>query len=180
MALREDIIGLDNVIDKTKINRFISLVKGSYNFVVYDIPFYEAVTNASDIVYSADNIVLNIAANNWGVMKAIIQMCNIESSDMQDVLFSRAEILFNRFSANYRILEKKINKANDILKAMDEEVYRLIGDDPGSYFKDLYICGILDEDIEMENSWFNDKAYSDSKKGSKIFLDLLERIILQK
>ena len=39
MALREDIIGLDNVIDKTKINRFISLVKGSYNFVVYDIPF---------------------------------------------------------------------------------------------------------------------------------------------
>lgn len=180
MGIATDTAPVEDILHKEKIARFINLAKTSYNFVIYDVPFKETVGFLSDITYMCDNLVLTVDASNWGITKTLLSMCNIDSDDMQDTMFSRAQLVFNRQRSLSRVLGTKVRSCYDIVKAMDKKVKELIGEDPGYHFEDLHIAGIINDDPVFEDGWFEQVQYSDTRKGQAIFLELADSIILKK
>ena len=180
MGIGTDTAPVNELLHKEKISRFVNLAKTSHNFVIYDIPFASAVGYLSEITYMCDNLVLVTDASNWGVTKTMLNVCNIASDDMQDTVFNRAQFVFNRYRNLYKVLGKKVRTCLDITKVMDQKVAELIGDDPGFHFEDLHIAGIINDDPDIEQGWFEGVQYADTKKGQNIFLELIERIVLKK
>ena len=163
---------------KDKLNRFIQSAKNSHNFVIYDIPFEYAVDHLDAITYAADNIVLTVDTSNWGISKTLINICNIGSDDMEETLFGRAQLLFNRYKGINNVFGKKVKKIKDITAAMDKKVFELVGEDLGYYFSEMHVCGAINEDKNFESGWFNDIQYSDTNKGFDLFVDILKNIVL--
>lgn len=180
MGLGGDIVIGEKLAPKQKLARFSSSVRNNYNFIIYDMPFDVATNYASDITYTADNVVLACEASNHGVMGLMLAMCNIDSEDMQEVMFTRSQLCFTKYTEFKRILDCNISNARDILRRLDMEVNSLLGIDPEYYFSNLSICGIMDYNTEYENSWFSTKAYSDSPNGKLEFIKLLTNILLKK
>ena len=180
MGLGTDTAPVNELLHKEKISRFVNLAKTSHNFVIYDIPFNVATGFLSDIVYMSDNLVLVTDASNWGITKTMLSVCNIPSEDMQDTVFNRAQIVFNKYRNLYKVLGKKVRTCVDITRVMDQKVLELVGDDPGFHFEDLHIAGIINDDPDFEQGWFDDVQYVDTKKGQQIFLELVEHIVLKK
>lgn len=180
MGLGADVAPINELLHKEKINRFFNLSKTSHNFIIYDVPFDTCVGYLSDITYMADNIVLVTDASNWGVTKTMLSMCNIVSDDMQEIMFKRAQLVFNKYRNLNRVLGNKVRTCYDITKVMDKKVLELIGEDTGLHFEEMHISGIINDDPDFENGWFEDVQYSDTKKGQSIFLDLIEKIIMNK
>ena len=180
MGLGNDTAPVEELLHKEKIGRFCNLCKSSHNFVIYDIPFHSATGFLSDITYMADNLVLVTDASNWGVTKTMLQVTNIASDEMLDTIFSRAQLVFNKYRNLNKVLGKKVKTAVDITKVMDQKVLDLTGDDVGFHFEDMHIAGIINDDPNFETGWFDTVQYSDTKKGQEIFIELLERIVLKK
>lgn len=180
MGMEADVAPVDELLHKEKLNRFTNLAKTNHNFVIYDIPFGDATNFLADVTYTADSLVLAVDASNWGVAKTMLSVCNIASEDMQDVVFKRAQVVFNRYRNMNRVFGHKVKSGNDILKAMDKQVLELVGDDIGFYFENMRISGIVNDDPNIENGWFEEAHYSDTKKGQSIFLELLYNIVMNK
>ena len=180
MGLGTDSAHVQDILHKEKISRFYNLAKTSHNFIIYDIPFNTATDFLSDIVYMCDNLVLVTDASNWGITKTMLSVCNIDSDDMRDTIFNRAQLVFNKYRNLYRVLGKKVRTCVDITKVMDQKVLELVGEDPGFYFESLHIAGIINDDPDFELGWFEEVQYSDNKKGQNIFLQLIEHIVLKK
>lgn len=180
MGLGGDIVPLEKIVQTQKLSRFINLAKTSHNFVIYDIPFNDAVGCAEDVMYMADNIVLVSDASNWGTTKTLLSVCNVESEDMQETLFSKAQILFNRCGRASKIMGKKVKSTIDIARAMDSKLREILGEDTGYYFKDMQLCNSLDDIQELEEGWYSKVQYTDSDKGYEQFLRLLINIVLRK
>lgn len=180
MGLGTDTAPVNELLHKEKISRFVNLAKTSHNFVIYDIPFNSATGFLSEITYMTDNLVLVADASNWGVTKLMLNVCNISLDDMQDTIFSRAQLVFNRYRNLTKLLGKKVRTGVDITRVIDMKVQELIGEDPGFHFEDLHIAGIVNDDPDIENGWFDNIQYSDTNKGQAIFLELLEHIVLKK
>lgn len=180
MGLGTDTAPVSELLHKEKISRFVNLAKTSHNFVIYDIPFNSAIGFLSEITYMTDNLVLVADASNWGITKLMLNVCNISLDDMQDTIFSRAQLVFNRYRNLTKLLGKKVRTGVDITKVVDMKVQELIGEDPGFHFEDLHIAGIINDDPDIENGWFDNVQYSDTPKGQAIFIELLEHIVLKK
>lgn len=180
MGLGADTAPVDELLHKEKISRFVNLAKSSHNFVIYDVPFDDATNFLSDLTYTADNLVVVVDTSNWGIVKAMLNICNISSEDMQDVVFKRAQLVFNKLRNLHKVMGSKIKTGVDILKVMDKQVLDLIGDDPGFYFESLKISGIINDDPNIEDCWFEEVQYSDSKRGQQVFLELLYNIVMNK
>lgn len=161
-----------------RLSRFANLAKTSENFVIYDVPFESASTSLNTLLITCDNLVINVDASNWGVVKTMLSICNIDDDDIRDIIFNKGQLLFNRYRGLHRVLGKKVRNAVDITKAMDKHVIELIGEDPGNYFADMHICGIIQDDPNFEDGWFNNSQYSDTPKGNALFLELLKNIVL--
>ena len=179
MGMASDSRDSKEAIQKDRLSRFLNLAKASHNFVIYDVPFKNAITNLSEVVFNSDNIVMVVDSSNWGVAKTMIDICNIESDDMTETLFNRGQMLFNRYRGLSKVLGKRIKTAQDIEVAMDNKVRQLLGEDPGFYFQSMHICGIVNEDPNFELGWFSSEQYSDTRKGSKIFSDLVINILMK-
>lgn len=179
MGIAADAAPVNEIIHKEKISRFVNLAKTSYNFVIYDIPFQSAVGYLSEMVYMADNLVLVTDASNWGITKTMLALCNIASDEMQDNVFTRGQIVFNKFRRLSKVFGTKVKTCTDITKVMDKKVLELIGEDIGLHFDDMSIAGIINDDPQFEDGWFNDVQYSDTLIGQQIFLKLLADIVLK-
>lgn len=180
MGIGGDAAKPEDLLNEAKISRFINLAKPSHNFVIYDVPFDSATGFLSEAVYLADNLVLVTEMNTHGVMKTMLKVCNIDSQDMQDTFFSKAQLVFNKYRNFNKLLGQKVKTAKDITKIMDDTVYDLIGEDNGLYFSSMHIAGILEDDPNYEYAWFEKVQYSDTAKGKKIYKDLIEKIITHK
>lgn len=180
MGIGADVAPVEELLHKEKLGRFINMAKVQHNFVIYDIPFNKATTFLSDVTYGCDNIVLAVDSSNWGITKMMLNVCNIASEDMQDTIFNRAQVVFNRYRNLNKVFGKRIRTASDIMKVVDDQVLDLIGDDPGFYFQKLTISGIINDDPAMEDGWFENVQYSDTRKGQNVFLELLQNIVLKK
>lgn len=180
MGMASDSVTLEESIHKEKINRFANVVKSSYNFVIYDAGFKNVTGFLSELTYISDNIVMVTDASNWGVTKMMLAMCNIADDDIQSTLFTRAQILFNKYRNTNRILGNKVRTCADITKVMDKKVMELMGEVQDCSFEEMHIAGIINDDIRFEDGWFEKVQYSDTEKGQKIFLEVIERIVLKK
>lgn len=180
MGMSSDSAQIDKIIHKDKISRFINLAKTSHNFVVYDVPFKTAMGFGKDFTFMADNVVVTVDCSNWGITKTMLNMCNIEDDDMQETLFNRGQLLFNRYRVLNKVMGRKVKTAIDITKVMDFKVRELLGEDPGYYFQSMHICGLINDDSNFESGWFESTQYSDTAFGSKVFLDMLKNIVLKR
>lgn len=180
MGIAQDAQPLDKIIHKEKLSRFANLTKGAYNFVIYDAKFADAVGFLSEITFMTDNLVIVTDASNWGVTKTMLAVCNIDSDDMQEAVFGRAQLVFNRHRNLNRVLGNKVKTCDDITKVLDRKVIELMGEDSGYHFEDMHISGIIKDDPLFEDGWFEKVQYSDTKKGQEIFLEIVERIVLNK
>jgi len=180
MGLATDNSKIEDIIHKEKIARFTSVAKTAYNFIIYDIPFNYATNYLSDITFSCENLVLVIDTSNWGITKTMVSVCNIESEDMQDIVFSKAQIVFNKYRNLNRLFGQKVRTADEITKMMDRRVIELIGDDIGLKFSSMGIAGLIKDDPIFENGWYEEVQYSDTKKGFITYADILENIVLKK
>ena len=180
MGMGSDTAPVKDILHKEKLSRFVNISKTSHNFIIYDIPFSDATDFLAEITYTADNLVLAIDASNWGIAKTMLSVCNISIEDMQDTVFNRAQIVFNRYRNLTKLFGRKVRTGNDITKVMDSKVQELIGEDPGFHFEDMLIAGIINDDPDIENGWYEDISYSDTRKGQEVFVELVEHIILKK
>lgn len=180
MGLGSDAVAVEDIINKEKLARFATMAKTMSQFIVYDIPFKDAVESAAPIIYTADNLVINIGTSNWGITKALVGIGNIESEDFEDCLFSRGQLLFNRYAGMNRLFGNKINKLDNIPKLMDKQMLELIGRDTGLNFKDMNIAGLINEDSKFEYGWYEKVQYSDTVEGMNMFIELLKNIMLRR
>lgn len=180
MGLGTDILPIEEQLHKEKIARFVSVVKTGYNFIIYDVPFKHSVGFLSDITFMCDNLALVVDASNWGVTKTMLEVCNIDSDDMQDTIFHRAQLVFNKYRNLNKLFGLRVKTCDDIVRAMDKKVLDLTGDDVGLQFSRMSIAGILNDDPMYENGWYDDIQYSDTKKGQDTYIDLIESIVLKK
>lgn len=179
MGMNSEPFEINKLVQKDKIARFINLAKNSHNFVIYDAPFDVATGFGKDFTFMADNVVISIDCSNWGITKAMLSMCNIEDADMQETIFNRGQLLFNRYRAMHKVMGRKVKTAMDITRVMDYKVRELEGDDPGLYFQQMHICGLINEDPKFENGWYDNIQYADTPAGSKIFVEILKNIVLK-
>lgn len=178
MWMGGDCVPIEDIIKQEKLTRFINSVKSSFNFTIYDIPFNTATTFLRDVVYTADNIVNVVDASNWGVSKFMLDCCNIASEEMQETIFNRTEIIFNKFRGIDSIFGRKVKKLSDILRVMDDKVVDLTGVDSGMYFMNMHIVGKIDYDEKFDEQWFSNKWYSDDKHGKEVFSQLVAETVL--
>ena len=179
MGMASDSVKFSEVIQKEKINRFINMAKMNYNFVLYDCPFDIATTDGKDFTFMADNVVITIDYSNWGILKTLVEMCNIENGEVQEVLFNKGQILFNRYNKKKKIIGKVPRKNKEVVKQMDNKVRSLIGQDPGFHFSDMHICGVIPQNDLIDSMWGEKKQYSDTREGSGIMSNILQNIVLK-
>ena len=178
MWMGGDCVPIEDIIKQEKLTRFINSVKSSFNFTIYDIPFNTATTFLRDVVYTADNIVNVVDASNWGISKFMLDCCNIASEEMQETIFNRTEIIFNKFRGLDSVFGRKVKKLSDILRVMDDKVVDLTGVDSGMYFMNMHIVGKIDYDEKFDEQWFSNKWYSDDKHGKEVFSQLVAETVL--
>ena len=179
MGLGADIRPIEEMIKKEKLNRFFNTVKNKHQFVIYDMPFEYATGYCSEITYNCDNIVLVADSSNWGLGKMMLDVCNIASEDMQDTMFNRGQVVLNKHRNMKKLFGHTFRSAYDILGILDRQVVDLVGD-VGLYFSSMRVSGIIPDDPAVEDTYFTENNYSDTRKGQGIFIDLVQNIILNK
>ncbi len=180
MGLGGDIVKYQELTDRKKVLQFANIVRDSYNFIIYDSPLEMAINYCSDITYTADNIVFTLDCSTWGVMKALLAIANIEISEMQELMFNRAQMLFNKDTQQERILGARVRNTSEVLQQMDNTIQELIGEDPGYYFSDMRVCGVVPYDTKCKEYWLGNKSYSDYKEGNEFFAGLLKNILFKR
>ena len=180
MGMATDTAPVKDLLHKEKLNRFVNVAKSNYNFVIYDMPLDDATNFLADITYTADNLLLVADASNWGLTKMMMKICNISTEDMRDTFFNKAQLLFNRYRNLSTLFGKKVRQDTDIVKILDQRVEEIIGEDPGFYFSNMMLAGVINDDPDIEEGWFGNISFSDITKGQEIYLRLIERVVLQK
>jgi len=180
MGLAGDIIEDDKLAEKSKLIRFSNIAKSSYQFIIYDIPFDKAVSYCSDIVCSADNIIMTVDSSNWGVMKALLAMSNIDDAAMQKAMFTRAQICFTKYIPKDKIIGYKAKSLLDILTNMDKLIEDLLGDCAEYRFEDMQICGVAMYDDLYDKCWFSQNYYSDYEVGYITMIKLINNMYINK
>jgi hypothetical protein len=109
----------------------------------------------------------------------MMAICEIGSDDMRDTVFNKAQLVFNKYRNMNKFMGNKVKTGVDITKAMDKQVMQISGESPDFHFADLHIAGIINDDPDFENGWFEAVQYSDTRKGQEIFMKLAESIVLK-
>lgn len=179
MGLGADVRPIEEMIKKEKLNRFFNTVKNKHQFVIYDLPFDYATGYCSEITYNCDNIVMVTDSSTWGLGKMMLDVCNISSEDMQDTMFNRGQVVFNKFRNMKKLFGHPFRSAYEMLSILDRQVVELVGD-VGLHFSTMKVSGIIHDDPSIEDTYFTENNYSDTRKGQNIFLELVQNIVLNK
>lgn len=180
MGMASDSGNIAELLNKDRVPRFINLAKTNNNFVIYDIPFDVLIDFGKEFAFMADSIVLTVACNNWGISKAMLQMCNIGEDDIEETLFTKGQLLFNNCSHMEKCFGKRFKNITDIIKIMDNKILELIGEMPSYTFRDMSICGVIQHNNLFEDGWFDNIQYSDTPDGGNQFAELLSNIVFKR
>ena len=172
---------IEQVIQRNRVMKFANQQKNGHHFVIYDVPFEYAAGHLEDITTMADNIVVVQDASTWGAMKTLLYMMNVGDDAILETFFNKAQILFNRYKPNAKILGEKIRRPQDIQRAMDKQLTDLVGADIGYSFRAIHVCGTLNFNQALEDGWLNkDKfQWSATKDGQKAFVEILKSIVFR-
>jgi hypothetical protein len=176
-SLSEDIVDYVDIAESYKMTRLDVSSRGNYNMTIYDMPFEIATNYGSTILNSCDNVVVVADKSTWGVVKLLLDMTNIEREEVQDEIFSRAKICFNKCREGVPILGSSNYGSNkNILIKMDELVKELIGISVELRFEYMEVIKEMRFNNSYENYWFTGRAYSDDREGFIDYLNLLDSI----
>ena len=172
---------IEQVIQRNRVMKFANQQKNGHHFVIYDVPFEYAAGHLEDITTMADNIVVVQDSSTWGAMKTLLYMMNVGDDAILETFFNKAQILFNRYKPNAKILGEKIRRPQDIQRAMDKQLTDLVGADIGYSFRAIHVCGTLNFNQALEDGWLNkDKfQWSATKDGQKAFVEILKSIVFR-
>ena len=160
-------------LDDSKVARVIHSLQAEYNFIIIEIPFDAAVNKFTDTLDLADHIILTERLSNNGVMNFLIDMMSIEDENLTDELFERAKIVFNMDTNMPYIFGKKAKNTSEILKAMDERLYEIIGYQIDYSFANMTAIDCIPFMSLIENSYFSKKYASEVSDGKALFTNLL-------
>ena len=177
-GLAADLEKATNMVDTSKLSRFMNTARTTYNFVILDIPFDEATTTLRDMTFASDYVINVVEANNHGLMSFLLNMANIEDEEMQDFMFNKSKICFNKVYKLETVFGIKISTIGDILIRLDDELEDLIGDSAEYLFREMKTCGILNLSPTYEQHWFSDVQVSDTVDGEKMFVDMWKDILI--
>ena len=180
MGLGGDIVEGEKLAPKTKLARFATSVRRNYHCIIYDMPFNVATEYAEDITITSDNIVLSCEASTHGLMNMLLLMCNINSGDVEETMFTRSQICFTKYKGFKSVLGVNVRNELEVLNRLDSEVQGLLGIDPEYYFSNLSICGLMGYDERYDASWFSERAYTDLVDGREEYIKLLSTILLKR
>ncbi len=179
LGLAGDVIKPEDLAPKQKLPRFASNIRNNYNFIIYDMPFDVAVDYASEITYTADNILISCEFSSHGIMNLMLAMCNIDNEDMEETMFTRSTLCFTKYKDIETILGTKVKSIREVLNRVDTEIEGLLGIEPDYYFSNIDISGVMKYNDEYEYSWLSDKAYTDKSDNQTEYISLLSNILLK-
>lgn len=178
MGLAGDISSVENLVNKQKIAKFSSNVRNSYNFIIYDIPFQDAISHCEDVTSTADSLVLMSDYSTKGLMELLVLMSNIDTEEMTETLFTRSMLCFNKFNGFEKMFDKKVRRTDDVLREMDNIIKDLLGAEAEYSFRDIHQLKPLNYDNRYNDCWLSQKAFIDYADGKMAYVDLLEKVLL--
>jgi Mrp family chromosome partitioning ATPase len=177
-ALTENTTDLAKKVEKTKMLKFVNLVKQSYNFIIFDVPQDILVHFAGELLYSGDYVVFTLPANTRGFMRTLLYYGGIEDEETQEVMFSKSKFIINQCAGEkINIFGKESSKISEITRQMDVMSKNLTGRDCELLFSNIPIAGVVPYLPQMDDFWLKSKSFSDTELGQDIFLRLLSNIL---
>lgn len=181
-GIASDTYQFDREIHKDRFTNFAIKLKQTYQFVVFAMSSKLAVDYCEDITYMCDDIIYTIQANKYGITKALLDLCNIDSDAMQRQMFQKSSILYNQMDRLNDLYGYKVKNPKDIATCMDKYLYDLVGDaaDDLKFSKMKLLGYIPDIDNYMSQGLFNGKCWSDTEAGRNTYIGVLKSILFKK
>ena len=182
MGLAADIIEGDRLATRDRLVKFSNLHRMHYCVTIYDMPMDMSVDYGADLIVTAENVIITAEYSNYGALKLMTDLTNIESEEAEMVLFTRSQLCLNkvRNTKLKSVMGKVTHTTKDYLKCIDKEVYSLIGFVPDASFSDIRICGEIPYDERNDEMWYSHKLISDTADGWELYVNLLYSALLKK
>lgn len=179
MGLDQDIAPLDKIgnINKEKIHKFSSMMKQSYNFIIYDVPFNQFEKSCIDLVYSGDKVVYMTDCTTRGLVELMLDVANVDDDDLRLLFMRKMSIVLNKYYKGTKLFGRKINNSSKLLQQLDTIIYEVVGDNVSERFENMRILRTIPLNPEMENSWYTKKAFTETNNGLKVIGGLLKNIL---
>lgn len=181
-GIASDTYQFDREIHKDRFTNFAIKLKQNYQFVVFAMSSKLAVDYCEDITYMCDDIIYTIDANKYGITKALLDLCNIDSDAMQRQMFQKSSILYNQMDRLNDLYGYKVRNPKDIAICMDKYLYDLVGEaaDDLKFSKMKLLGYIPDIDNYMSQGLFSGKCWSDTEPGRRTYIGILKSILFRK
>lgn len=181
-GIASDTYQFDREIHKDRFTNFAIKLKQNYQFVVFAMSSKLAVDYCEDITYMCDDIIYTIDANKYGITKALLDLCNIDSDAMQRQMFQKSSILYNQMDRLTDLYGYKVRNPKDIAICMDKYLYDLVGEaaDDLKFSKMKLLGYIPDIDNYMSQGLFSGKCWSDTEPGRRTYIGVLKSILFRK
>lgn len=179
LGIGEDLHKPSEILKEEQLAKFITKAKTKYDFIVLDTKFEDLVGFLKPVMFVMDDIVAVVEDTKRGIIKYMLEMTNIDSEDVQTVMFSRQKVVINRYRGTRDLLGYKIRKASELMKTIDKIVTGITGCEQDIFFRDIPIIYSIPEIPEMEKFWFDKKQLSDTRKGKELYSRLVANILMK-
>lgn len=176
-TLNSDVEETHTLIRNDSLGRLVRQLTGSYNFVVVDVEFHDLVTYYKEFADTADALICIEEATQRGLTNFMLNMTNIEDEDVENVMFSRVNLVLNKEDGMKSLFGKKVSKTSDVLDTLDDIVAVLTQQIVDYTFTSIPIISILKYSNAYEKFWYTNKYITDTKEGEMLFSELLQNAL---
>ena len=179
-SVEEDTPNIEKIVkSQNDLRDFIYNLKTIYNFIVIDSPMDYLDKYLSESVVSSDSIVLTVEPTNKSLLEFTMNLVNIEEYKVSRDIFSRAKIIASKVSGSVdKILGKKCNNYNSMLRLLDQHIYDVTGNETGGMFSNLRVSGVIPSIVNLDSYIYSKGYFSDTKLGKEMYLSVLSAIMI--
>ena len=180
-SVEEDTPNIEKIVkSQNDLRDFIYNLKTIYNFIVIDSPMDYLDKHLSELVVSSDSIVLTVEPTNKSLLEFTMNLVNIEEYKVSRDIFSRAKIVASKVSSSVdKILGKKCNNYNSMLRLLDQHIYDVTGNETGGMFSNLRVSGVIPNIVNLDSYIYSKGYFSDTKLGKEMYLSVLSAIMIE-
>lgn len=181
-GIATDTYQFEREIHKDRLTNFAIKLKQNYQFIVFAMSSKLATDYCGDITYMCDDIIYTMKCGQYGLTKALLDLCNIDDDAMQRQMFQKSSILYNQTDTLRSLFGYKVKNVNDIAICMDKYLRDLVGDAADELkFSRMKLLGYLpDIDNYMSQGLFNGKCWSDTEAGRVSYIGMIKSILFKK
>ena len=179
-SVEEDTPNIEKIVkSQNDLRDFIYNLKTIYNFIVIDSPIDYLDKYLSELVICSDSIVLTVEPTNKSLLEFTMNLVNIEEYKVSRDIFSRAKIVASKDSGSVdKILGKKCNNYNSMLRLLDQHIYDVTGNETGGMFSNLRVSGVIPSIANLDSYIYSKGYFSDTKLGKEMYLSVLSAIMI--